>query len=528
MGLIALALAGALWVGYRRSVWESSYTNLVIAVPYQELTRVAYEEEGEGPWRERLEHLRALGVSALTLELADLPDWGLRAVLIDRYLPEALAQAQRLGFEIGLVVERDDGELTERVAAFVKSVGIQPSWLMPIDLPPLGSSRALGERAQNDEGLIWAILEFAEPPILDDLDPQRVVRAHAIKSRELDRLGLVGALERWERAVQERNIRLLWVTEHERFARYLEHLRARLSDLGFQDGSALVELAPPGIESSFALYLVIALGFAALLVVLAQELWPEVMGSRWLVLGGSLWVGWALLGFWGLSWAREGLALAIAIVAPWALILLFKERLAGWKFLIVVSLGSVGAGVAIAALLSETAYFLKLQEFRGVKVALVAPVLLVVATELWLRRGERGFAWRSAGVVTVVGAGLLFVIVERSGNLPVIPVARWEEVLRERLENLFVARPRFKEFLIGHPALVLWNRHDTSRLVALALLALGALGQASVINTFVHLHTPLWLSLWRTLNGLLVGLLMGLALLAILKAWHAWRRRSSS
>ncbi|MDW8141335.1 MAG: DUF5693 family protein [Candidatus Bipolaricaulota bacterium] len=523
MGLIALALVAALGVGYQRSVWESSYTKLVIAVPYQELTRVVYDEGGS-LWHERLEHLRALGVSALTLELSDLPDWGLRAVPIDQYLPSALAQAQRWGFEIGFVAEMDDGEIIERVRAFAEAVGIQPSWLMPIDLPPLGSSLSLREQVQN-ESLMWAVLEFAEPLTLDELNPKRVVRAHAIKSKELDRLGLVSALERWERAVQERNIRLLWVTEHERFTRYLEHLRARLSDLGFQNDTALAALTLERFESSFALYLAIALGLTALLVLLAQELWPA--WSRSLVLGGSLWVGWAFLGFWDLSWAREALALAIAIVAPWALIFLFKERLGGWKFLIAVSLGSVGAGLAIAALLSDAAYFLKLQEFRGVKIALILPVLLVVATELWLRRGERWFTARSAWVATAAGAGLLFLILERSGNLPVVPVARWEELLRERLENLFVARPRFKEFLIGHPALVLWDRQHSSRFVALILLALGAVGQTSMINSFAHLHTPLWLSLWRTLNGLILGVLIGLALSMLWKGWHAWRRRSS-
>jgi hypothetical protein len=93
---------------------------------------------------------------------------------------------------------------------------------------------------------------------------------------------------------------------------------------------------------------------------------------------------------------------------------------------------------------------------------------------------------------------MLFFVLERSGNLPAIPVARWEELLRERLEDWLIARPRFKEFLVGHPALMLWRREPS--LVHLGLLALGALGQASIINTFVHLHTPLVLSLWRTIK----------------------------
>lgn len=511
MILIALALLVSLWVGYQRSLWESAYKNLGIAVPYQELASIVYDA-GELLWRERLEQLRALGVSALTIELSDLPDWDLRAVQLDRQFLRTLSHAQAVGFAIGFVAEIDDEEISDRARAFTEALGAEPAWFMLVDLPPISES-PLPKRVQGEgKEPTWGILEFAEPSEIYKLDPKRVVRAHAIKSKELDRLGLNGALERWERAVQERNIRLLWVTGHERFARYLERLGGRLRNF-----SVGPPLPSPVFESSLALYWLIMLGFTALVLLFLQEFSLRSVGLLWIV-GGGL----ALLGLWDLLWARQILALGVSLVAPWALIILLKERLRGWQFAVAVSLGSVGAGLAVAALLSDTAHFLKLQEFRGVKLALVAPMLLVIATEIY--RGcfaPRG-AWWGA---TVIGAGVLFTVLERSGNLPLIPVGRWEEILRERLENLFVARPRFKEFLIGHPALLLHGR--SSRLVNLSLLALGALGQASIINTFAHLHTPLWLSLWRTLNGLILGLLMGFSLQIILWMWRQWRRRSS-
>jgi hypothetical protein len=43
----------------------------------------------------------------------------------------------------------------------------------------------------------------------------------------------------------------------------------------------------------------------------------------------------------------------------------------------------------------------------------------------------------------------------------------------------------------------------------LLLLLLGAVGQASLVNTFCHLHTPLLISLVRTANGLWLGLAIG-------------------
>ncbi len=519
--LIALALLVSLWVGYQRSLWESAYKKFAIAVPYQELASIVYDA-GDPLLRERLEQLRALGVSALTIELSDFLDWDLRIVQIDRQLLRTLAHAQAVGLAIGFVAEIDDAEIGDRARAFTEALGAEPAWFMLVDLPPMSDSPRSGrERAQGmSKELTWGVLEFAEPAELDALSNKNVVRAHAIKSKELDRLGLSGALERWERAVQERNIRLLWVTGHERFARYLERLGERLRNLGFQSG---LPLPFPVFASSLTLYWLIVLGFTALVLLFLQELSLRPVSLLWIVGSGG---GLALLGLWDLLWARQILALVISLVAPWALIILLKDRLRGWRFALVVSLGSVGAGLVVAALLSDTAHFLKLQEFRGVKLALVTPMILVIATEIYRSAAyfaptKRGAWW----VATVIGAGVLFTVLERSGNLPLIPVGRWEETIRERLENLFIARPRFKEFLIGHPALLLYGR--SSRLVNLSLLALGALGQASIINTFAHLHTPLWLSLWRTLNGLILGLLLGFSLQIVLWMWRQWRRRSS-
>jgi uncharacterized membrane protein (UPF0136 family) len=216
----------------------------------------------------------------------------------------------------------------------------------------------------------------------------------------------------------------------------------------------------------------------------------------------------------------------IASVVPWLSLWMSTERFSGWKLVVIVSLCSIVAGLAAAAVLSDLSYFLKINEFRGVKLALVAPSALIMMAELRRWRGLSGriLADRRAWLIPALGLGMLFFVLERSGNLPAIPVARWEELLRERLEDWLIARPRFKEFLVGHPALMLWRREPS--LVHLGLLALGALGQASIINTFVHLHTPLTLSLWRTINGLVLGLLIGLTTRFVLAGIQQWRRRS--
>ncbi len=515
LGTLAAALVTSMWVGVRRLLWEASYQTVGLVIPYQELDVPFREDELLASLRE----LRAQGVVALSVELASFPDWHLHRVNSD----EELSRVERLAHAVGMGV------------AFIAD-----SDLAAVPAPTAPIHPRYGVIISNDNSAIqpWVaqlgevtlgVVEFSEPAGLLALYRQgqrSLVRIHAIKSRELDRLGLEGALARWQRAVQERNIRLLWVTEHQRFPRYIEQLSRRITQVGMQLGPPP---APAPFESLYAIYLAMGAGFVSFIVLVVMKF--SQFPATVLLSGGLVGVGaLAIIGGWDFELARHALALLIAALAPWLLLFFGTEKFSGWRLLLTISLGSSGAGLAVAALLSDPSYFLKLNEFRGVKIALLAPSLLTVLTELWRHRGLDWRALRTqlkrgAWLIPAVGLGAIFLVLERSGNLPLVPVARWEELARERLEDWLTARPRFKEFLVGHPALMLWKRSNGS-LVQLGLLALGALGQASIINTFVHLHTPLALSLWRTLNGLVLGLLVGAFLRFVLLGVRRWRQRS--
>ncbi|MBI3962006.1 MAG: hypothetical protein HY335_04560, partial [Deinococcus sp.] len=111
------------------------------------------------------------------------------------------------------------------------------------------------------------------------------------------------------------------------------------------------------------------------------------------------------------------------------------------------------------------------------------------------------------GLLALAGA---VVVLARSGNFSLIPVAGLEERLRGLLDTILIARPRFKE-LVGHPLLVLgltWRWPVPGKLL---LLTAGLLGQVSLVNTFSHYHTPLVMSLIRTGHGVWMGVLLGLA-----------------
>jgi len=104
--------------------------------------------------------------------------------------------------------------------------------------------------------------------------------------------------------------------------------------------------------------------------------------------------------------------------------------------------------------------------------------------------------------------------------------------MRSLLETLFIARPRFKEFLIGHPLLFLFGASKgdvTLHHYRPLFLLFGLIGQASILNTFAHAHTPFLLSLLRSANGLVLGLVLGIflcvALRLVMNGWRALRAR---
>ncbi len=88
--------------------------------------------------------------------------------------------------------------------------------------------------------------------------------------------------------------------------------------------------------------------------------------------------------------------------------------------------------------------------------------------------------------------------------------------MRDALDAWLLVRPRFKEFLVGQPALWLGLQlrrrlfNPRAQPWALGLQLIGLLAPVSIVNSFAHLHTPLGVTLLRTLHGVWLGLLLGL------------------
>jgi hypothetical protein len=375
-----------------------------------------------------------------------------------------------------------------------------------------------------------------------------LVRVHSITEREMSALSPAQAVARYGRAVRERGIRACYVRLFlggredllEFNARYLEALKRELAAGGYRAG-APVPLAPASVPLWAVLLMAagaVAAGVFALGMIVPLPEWVAyLLFALGVAAGAALLVA-------APQMARTEKALLAAVVFPSIALTAVAQgartarasavstgglaaRAAAW--LISACIVSTAGGLLVAGLLTDRLYMTGVLQFIGVKLALSAPLVVVGAVWVLGLRGVKHWsayraqvqenfrhAWNRPIYIweAVLAAALLAataVMLMRSGNQPPLEVSGLELRVRGILEEIFVARPRTKEFLIGHPALMLavaMALRGRTRWVLLLLL-LGAVGQTSLLNTYCHLHSPIFMSLLRTAHGLWLGIAVG-------------------
>jgi hypothetical protein len=176
--------------------------------------------------------------------------------------------------------------------------------------------------------------------------------------------------------------------------------------------------------------------------------------------------------------------------------------------------------LAIVGLLSTLLTMTEIDRFLGVKYVLVLPPLIALGLYFFTDRFGAKIDPRTAaetpvrviqllvGLVLVAGA---YIVLERSGNQSDIAPSSFELALRSHLTTILQVRPRFKEFVVAWPALMLvpaLNAVDRRRWGWLFVLA-GGMGLGDLIDTFSHLHTPLLVGAERVVNGGVLGAVLG-------------------
>ncbi|MEG6512216.1 DUF5693 family protein [Desulforamulus ruminis] len=356
---------------------------------------------------------------------------------------------------------------------------------------------------------------------------KKVVRLHTIAQNELKRVSAGEALDRYTLAAAERNHRILLVRPFltggdlmQENLNFMDQLKSRLEKEGLQVGS--FSLLPPVPVSGF-LVLLIGLGVIAGGLLLLDRLslgrWIPIIGLGALIL-------WPALMYLDFVQARKLMALASVIIFP-TLALLWNLKREGQApgqavvSLFRISLFSLLGALFTVGLLADAGFMLKLDQFSGVKLAHVVPLMIVLFYLSLDRAKGEGLVEKIKGMLdhpvklgVALAAGFMAVAVAiyvmRTGNEG-MTVSGAELQFRSLLDQLLGVRPRTKEFLLGHPALLLLLLYGYKDNRFLPLLLLAAIGQASLVNTFAHIHTPLWVSMLRAFNGLWLGILLGLA-----------------
>lgn len=250
---------------------------------------------------------------------------------------------------------------------------------------------------------------------------------------------------------------------------------------------------------------VLALGLAVLSVPVTKFVMPQ-----------------SLIGLYATAWAA--LMPSFAIVTTLYLFKRIKDRLptvplAILTVLVMVAQMAVGGLVQVAQL-SGISYYVNNLYFRGIKLSLFFPLLVgAIAYYALFVHKDRNVYRDLINIVTaeikvywvllaLLLAGIGYYYILRSGNVNTIsPI---EQLMRTRITDMFTARPRTKEFLIGYPALTLFVYYIKKghKAISWVLAVGGSILAASISNTFCHVFTGAATIYLRVVNGLLIGMVV--------------------
>ena len=486
-----------------------------------------------------------------------------------------LRKVNALGFKI-IVRPQNYIEVTdEQIDAIfdrIKEAGVPVAALMPCGTEVVGypnKMQHLGERMkENNMTLVmlehYTQLQFAK---IDGLLPlaefndYKAARSYVIDPTEQKKISVGEALRRWALTDEERNIRVNYIRPFlmpeggqdimKTNLKYVRDIKASVEARGYTIGEAGVFAAK---GDGFAPYFPSKLSFIPVLlaivagVVLYLSLLFNLSGSKQLALWAVLSAGGLALLFIGRGLlTRQLLALAAASVFPvlsmsvifniWDKNTTDKHSLLSicwkgiWQLALAIALSLVGAAF-LSAILTDSRFLLEIDIYRGVKLTFILPVIFTAILfikrydllqvvgkglqTLWKRLNgllDTGLTFRHV-VVLLVLMFIAYYFVGRSGHTGGVPVPAIELKMRAFLEQLMYARPREKEFMIGHPMFflaVLAVYRCAPRWWQFALTCAAVIGQGSLVQTFCHMRTPVVMSFVRALDGYAVGVVFGVA-----------------
>lgn len=382
-------------------------------------------------------------------------------------------------------------------------------------------------------------------------------RVQAISKLEQDKLKPAEIVARYLLGVRERNVRVVYLRPYlhpidglspeATNVRMIKAISESLAASGFETRrrGGLIARADgiPAFAVNPLVVLLASLAVPAMLLLLLEWLGVRRPRLAYALFGADVLV--VALGYAAHHdiAARKLVALAGALVYATAAVVAIARAfatpeprslaagvLAGLRTLGTALLVSLGGALVVVGLLSTPLLMEEIDRFTGVKLVILVPPIAALAIYLFTRRFRstplsplatlvapvRAYQILAVGVLAIAGG--LYVM--RSGNQSEIAPSSLELALRHGLAATLGVRPRFKEFALGFPLLMLLpSLRPAHRAAAGWIFVLGiAIGTADVVDTFSHLHTPLAISLVRVIIGALVGIGIGVVAIALYRA----------
>jgi hypothetical protein len=425
--------------------------------------------------------------------------------------------------------------------------------------------KAAADKLPGDLGMVEFSKQDGDKALASKVAPSRVYWVHSIPVEEMPPLTPQAMVDRYLRALRERNPRVLYIhpisasqyltpggamlgTVISGNARFLEQLKASMAEEGFTPS---LELKNPAKDPPSGLR------WAAMFLCYLAAMWFVVLffpGGKMERFFTSIvtQLSFILLSYPASESAQvvSLAALAAAILFPlvglgFAVRYYTRHPLYGKARIMPLRVGLTAfgicfimallGGVIVYSLLTSVATFAKMEAFHGVMLARSLPVLIALvfffnlkslAWTDWSRnlygRVNRALGYQVSyldlALILILGAAMGVALL-RSGNDFGMLVSSPETTVRGTLEQLFGVRPRTTELLGNFSLIAFFMLLPWGHRSLLLLLAAGTMALCSVVNTFSHLHTPIMISIERALLGLAISLVVALG--AYVACWIA-------
>ena len=410
--------------------------------------------------------------------------------------------------------------------------------------------------------------------LANTIGKDHVARLYAIPKDEQPKLDMPTAINRWSTTDRERNIRINLLRIYEKpepemtlletNLKYFRAVHDVLEHDGFTFGKAstfdnyypnviLRALVIVGVVAAGVLYLSLIsrrlnrnrrfqLQLFVVLAVIAAA--PILMGAGGKVRLLAAFMSANLFPALAIIWQLDLLRVIQYKIRVQNRAMRLKDNLSTLQLiwisgfaLLVTGVMSMTGAAYLSGALSDVSYFLEFEIFRGIKLTFVLPLVLVgvaflqrfnivdeVRQNVPATQQIKELLNKSVSVKALLALMIVFgafvVLIARSGHTSGMPVSGLEIKIRALLEQVFYARPRSKEIFFGHPAFMLAMTaflKKFPKMICFALVMAATIGQSSMVETFAHMRTPIFMSFMRGLDGLIPGTIIGAVLIVILQ-----------